>query len=314
MGDKISGSIVMKVFVIIATYNAMHWIEKCLCSILNSSIPVEIIIVDNCSSDGTKEFITSNFNTVNIYKQDKNLGFGAANNLGLELALKRGGDYFLLLNQDAYVEPNTIEVLVNTMEINNDYGVLSPIHLNGNGDEIDLYFQIYSGPNKCKNFYSDIFLRKKMKSIYDLPFVNAAVWLLSKKTLEMVGGFNPYFFHYAEDNDYLNRCRYKKLKVGIVPEVRAFHDRILKNRSYDLKTFFNINDLKLMDPNRNITVNNMLLFTVKGILKSIVNRNKFYFKSNIFYFRKLIKNSKVINEYKQTSKGGNFAFLKVNKF
>ncbi|MDR7208960.1 glycosyltransferase family 2 protein [Flavobacterium piscis] len=301
----------MKIFVVIVTYNAMNWIEKCLYSILNSSTPLEIIVIDNGSSDGTSEFIEANFNMVYVYNQNENLGFGAANNIGLNLALENGGDYFLLLNQDVYVKPDTVEILINAMQSNIDYGVLSPIHLNGNGDEIDLYFQIYCGPNNCKNFYSDVYLKKELKSIYELPFVNAAVWLLSRKTLEIVGGFNPYFFHYAEDNDYLNRCRYQKMKIGIVPEAMAFHDRILKNRSYDLKTFVNSNDVKLMDPNRNISVNRMLKMTLKGILKSIINTNRFYFKSNIFYLRKLIKNANLIKEYKEASKANNFTFLKV---
>ena len=51
-----------RIFVIIVTFNGMKWIENCLKSVLSSSIPVEVIVVDNNSTDGTIEFIKTNFN------------------------------------------------------------------------------------------------------------------------------------------------------------------------------------------------------------------------------------------------------------
>ena len=61
--------------------------------------------------------------------------------------------------------------------------------------------------------------------IYNAEFVNAAAWLISKKCIDTVGGFNPSFFHYAEDNNYIQRLKFHNINVGVVPNAIVFHDR-----------------------------------------------------------------------------------------
>ncbi|MCX5900139.1 MAG: glycosyltransferase, partial [Proteobacteria bacterium] len=62
-----------------------------------------------------------------------------------------------------------------------------------------------------------------LHKIYDVPFVNAAAWLMRRSLLETVGGFDPIFFMYGEDNDYCVRARHHGFKIGITPEARIFH-------------------------------------------------------------------------------------------
>ncbi|MDP5200688.1 glycosyltransferase family 2 protein [Flavobacterium sp. DG2-3] len=298
-----------KIFVIVVTFNGMQWIEDCLNSILNNAVSSHVIVIDNCSTDGTIEFIKLNFKSVLLIQQNKNLGFGAANNIGLNIALEKGGEYFVLLNQDAYLKEDTIGLLIEQMEANPEYGVLSPVHLNGKGNRIDLLFQTYVNANNCKDFYSDLFLRKDLKNIYDVSFVNAAIWLLSKKTLQNVGGFNPYFFHYAEDNDYINRCRFKKLKVGIVPKSVALHDRDVSERTFTLKNFVNANDLKLLNPNNAWTVNKMLKFILKRSIVSILLLNKSDLTYNLNYLVKTLKKYKRVKSLQQESMYNEYSFL-----
>ena len=61
--------------------------------------------------------------------------------------------------------------------------------------------------------------------VYEIKFVNAAAWLISRNCIETVGGFNPLFFLYGEDNDYLTRVKYHKFKVGVYPDANIYHDR-----------------------------------------------------------------------------------------
>lgn len=215
----------MKTVVVIVTYNGMKWIDNCLNSILNSSIPVSIIVVDNCSSDGTIEFIKTNFHDVFLLEQNDNIGFGKANNIGISLAMKNGADYVFLLNQDAWVEINTLEKLIKAHQKEPEFGIVSPMHLNGKGDALDYNFSNFINPPICKNIYSDIFLNTVHDKIYEVQFVNAAAWLVTKKCIDTVGGFNPSFFHYAEDDNYIQRLKYHNLNVGVVPNAIVFHDR-----------------------------------------------------------------------------------------
>lgn len=214
----------MRTSVIIVTYNGMKWIKDCLNSVLNSSIPISIIVVDNCSTDGTAEFIKSNFQEVALIDQKENLGFGRANNIGITLALKESSDFVFLLNQDAFIVKDTIEILIKTAQENIEYGILSPIHVNGSGAEIDESFCNYISKPSGRNFMSDFILNKTKKNIYCLPMINAAAWLIPKTTLEIVGGFDSSFFLYGEDDNYCQRVLYHNFKIGIVSTTFIRHD------------------------------------------------------------------------------------------
>lgn len=87
--------IMKKVSCVIITYNGMKWIENCLRSLERSDYPVDVIVIDNGSNDGTIELIDSSFKNVNFVKSPKNLGFGAANNLGFEMAASNHSEFVL---------------------------------------------------------------------------------------------------------------------------------------------------------------------------------------------------------------------------
>jgi len=215
----------MNIFVIIVTYNPKQWIDKCLGSLKESLCFVRTIVVDNNSTDGSKDYIRKNFPEVILLENTLNLGFGKANNIGIKKAYESGADYVFLLNQDAWVNHDTIKDLVQAHQKEPDFGIVSPMHLNGKGTAFDYNFSNYINPAKCKNLYSDIFLNTIKKKIYKIEFVNAAAWLISKKCIEVVGGFNPSFFHYGEDNNYLQRVEFHQFKIGVCPNSIVYHDR-----------------------------------------------------------------------------------------
>jgi GT2 family glycosyltransferase len=211
-------------YAIIVTYNGSKWVDKCFGSLVNSSIPLHILAIDNASTDGTPEVIRQKYPQVEVIETGKNLGFGKANNIGLKRVLDDNADFAFLLNQDAWVESDTVEKLINSHKSNMQYDLLSPIHLNGYGDAIDRNFQNYLGSFYTPGFYSDLYLNK-LKSIYRGIYANAAAWLLTRKCVESVGGFDPLFKHYGEDNDYINRLHSQNLCLAIVPNALIYHDR-----------------------------------------------------------------------------------------
>jgi GT2 family glycosyltransferase len=215
----------MNIYVIIVTYNPKQWIDKCFSSLRKSEIQIKTIVIDNGSIDGSQEIIKQRFQEVEFYQAKNNYGFGLANNLGIKIAYDRNADYVFLLNQDAWIEPNTIGLLVNKMQEDHSYGVLSPIHLNGNGDAMDLDFSNCLPPLSCPKLFSDIYLNKNLDKIYESLFVNAAAWLMSRKCIEKVGGFSPSFFHYGEDLNYVHRMHFYNVKLGVYPLTHVYHDR-----------------------------------------------------------------------------------------
>lgn len=215
----------MKVSVVIVTYNSLKWIEQCIDSIIKSTIEVTIIVVDNKSTDETVSFLKNKYQDIIILIQaPENLGFGKGNNLGIKKAIEQKSDYVFLLNQDTIIEPILIEKLVFAARNNPKYGIISPVHLNYEGNDLEHYFSTYVSINKTPKFLFDHIVEEHTKDIYETNFVNAAAWLIPINVLKKVGGFDPIFWHYGEDDNYGQRVKYHGFKIGIVPKVYIQHD------------------------------------------------------------------------------------------
>ena len=212
-----------KVLTIVATFNAGPYITDCLNSLKASTVDTDVIIIDNGSTDGTIENIQSRFPELELVVSETNLGFGKANNIGLRKALKGNYDFVFLLNQDAWLQTDTLSELINFHLSNPEYGILSPLHLNGAGDAIDPKFA--SNLHLRNPKYLDDLLFERVQEAYDVKFVNAALWLIPLKILQDVGGFNEFYFMYGEDGDLCERVRYHGMKIGIVPKARGHHAR-----------------------------------------------------------------------------------------
>lgn len=287
----------MRVYIIIITYNGIKWIQKCL----ESTRPYPVIVVDNNSSDGTYNLIETNFPETILLKQNKNLGFGQANNIGISHALKKGAEFVFLLNQDAYLSENCIRHLLYVYKNNKSYGILSPIHLNGDGTKLDENFSNYVNYSSNPNFYSDYVLsERKVKELYEVPFVNAAGWLISKDCLLRVGGFDPIFFHYGEDDNYCQRVLYHNFKIGVVPEIFILHDREarvateikalsdgwLRNKERRCK-------VEYANPNKNTKFRGLRKETIKNLIFSLL---QFKIENMVYY----LKEFKLLSSIEQT--------------
>ena len=221
-----------KLFVIIVTYNPSRWIERTLSDLHRSEYPSELIIIDNASSEEELAKLKANAGSFTVIENKTNLGFGQANNQGIQVALENGADYIFLLNQDAYVYPDTFSRLIEALEENTDYGLLSPVHLAGDGQSLDYAFEAYTNV-KGENIGLEEF--KNSDLILQLSFINAAGWMLSRKCIEKVGLFGKPFFHYGEDRDFCNRCRAAGINVGVKGGSLLIHDR--ENRNAMRKPF-----------------------------------------------------------------------------
>lgn len=214
----------MKIYVIIVTYNAMRreWIDRCLQSLEASTVPVEAIVVDNLSTDGTREYVPTKYPNVIWFPQEKNLGFGQANNVGLRYALDHGADYVMLLNQDASIAPDTIQVLIHA--IGNRNILLSPIQLNGDGTRIDHMFNM-TLHNADNSLLDDLLITTHTEDIYPTGPFAAACWFMPSAIIREIGGFCPLFFHYGEDDDYQFRMQYHGYRNYVTPKAFIYHDR-----------------------------------------------------------------------------------------
>jgi len=222
----------MKIYAIIVTYNAMrrNWADRCLKSLQNST------------TDGTREYIPSHYPDAVWLPQSHNLGFGQANNVGICYVLNHHADYVLLLNQDASLHP---DALVHLTKACDGKSLLSPIQQNGNGTALDKMFKntLRLAENQLLD---DLLLGKVLHETYDTGRFAAACWFIPSDIIKTVGGFNPLFFHYGEDDNYYFRTQYYNYKTRIVSRAIMYHDRAehgnikLFNHNYLRRELLNI--------------------------------------------------------------------------
>ena len=235
-----------KVLVIVVTHNGMRWLERCL-----SSVPeVDVYVWDNASTDGCADYVAENFPQAVLVKSPENLGFSIPNNKGFEYAIQKGYDYVYLLNQDAWLEPGALEILVASAEAHPEYGVLSPLQMTDGYKALDRQFaKWYSGSGA--GAYSQTasaslrplpptpsagpsllhgrgwpWVLEHVPAPEPVPFIMAAHWLVPVRVAERIGLFEEELFPlYGQDEEWCRRLHFLGLKVGVVPEARAVHDR-----------------------------------------------------------------------------------------
>jgi GT2 family glycosyltransferase len=292
------------IYVLIVTYNGMNWIQTCLQSLIRSNIHLNLVVIDNNSTDDTLEAIKENHPDITVIKQKENLGFGAANNIGMRYALSMNADAVFLLNQDTKIDRDTVEKLLYLSDKFSDYGILSPLQLDYSGQFLEECFYYFVTNSPDNSFISDAILGRPLQEIYQVPFVQAASWFIPKRTLKIVGGFDPIFFHYGEDNNYCQRVIYHGLKIGVTPLVRIQHDSTAQLST--MKPLFSPEYFKDYELSIKLKYANVLIdynYTdinleirrnLKSAIKSFIKLNMSHYKGYLKKIKILQKNQKKI--------------------
>ena len=252
---------------IVVTFNGKEWIERCLRSALESVVPTDVMVVDNGSGDGTPDLIRERFPDVILHENRENLGFAAANNIGFRHAIAHGYRFVYLLNQDAWVFPETFGTLLSAFGTGHvqgygdkRLGILSPMQMEADLTRMDEQFR--------KNCAAA--LAKDTSEIVPVPFVMAAHWMVTRECLETTGGFSPAFPHYGEDNNFLQRAVFHGFLAAVVKTASAVHDRANRPRPKDYRMRLKVVTAKtaVADPRRNpdlALIGQSIMLTMQGI-------------------------------------------------
>ena len=249
----------MRILVIVVTYNGMPWLDRCLGSVRASEVPADLYVWDNDSTDGSPDFVRSRYPEAKLVRSADNLFFAEANNMGFRYALDRGYDYVYLLNQDAWLAPDTLGKLIKASEAHPDYGVLSPLQMTDGFAALDKQFERLlpkRWPVKPAMTEDGKDLMPGLTGHLE-PLcahrVMAAHWLVPRKALEKVGLFSSLFPLYGNDDNWCDRARYHGFKIGIVPEAKAVHDRAAREETKEkviYRNYYMGSLVRLCDINR----------------------------------------------------------------
>ena len=245
----------MELSVIIVNFNVKYFLEQCLCSVLKAckNIEAEIFVVDNNSTDGSKEYLTNRFSTVIFKWQKINVGFGKANNIVLKEAT---GDHILFLNPDTIVPEDCFEKCLNFFKTNNNCAAVGVRMIDGSGKYLKESKRSF--PSPLTSFFkmtgfAALFPSSKLFSKYyaghlpadknnEVDVLAGAYMMLSRTALDKVKGFDEDFFMYGEDIDISYRIQQSGLKNFYFPGTDIIHfkgESTQKNSYYYIRSFYN---------------------------------------------------------------------------
>jgi len=213
------------VSVVILNYNGLEYLKEilknCLDSVLNTNYPrLEIIFVDNGSTDGSVDFVTKYYPSIKIIKNKHNLGFSEGFNTGIRFSR---GKYIALLSNDMTVDPNWLNPIITLMEKDRKIGLAGFKRLVlGKKDLIDGIGGNLYLCGRVKPIGGEIDKGQYDTIREDLDFIGGAM-VLRRETLAKAGIFDPNYFIFWEDIDLCYRIRKHGYKVVYVPYSVIYH-------------------------------------------------------------------------------------------
>lgn len=245
----------MLLSVIIVNYNVKYFLEHCLLSVqkAGSNMQMEVIVVDNHSSDNSRDYLLPLFPTVRFVWLIENAGFSKACNIGLQQA---SGQYILFLNPDTIVPEDCFEKCIHFLSLQTQPGALGVRMTDGNGTFLKESKRGY--PSLLASFFrfsglialfphSRLFAHYYLghlpeTSINNAEVLSGAFMLIPQEVLAVTGSFDERFFMYGEDIDLSYRIQQAGYHNYYYPGVTIIHfkgESTEKNNVSYLRTFFN---------------------------------------------------------------------------
>ena len=210
-------------WVVIVTYNSADTIAECLTSVLESSLGVHVIVVDNGSTDDTIARLRLFQSEVSIIESGVNGGYAAGCNLGLKIALQRGAEYIAILNPDTTVAPDALTAMVNH-SLTHGHHVVSPLVVDYKSGLIS-----YAGASfdlARRDFSHHGFGQENVGQfslITETGRLHGGAVLVSGDALTKSGFMDETYFLYWEDTEWNRRFRNHGFQIGLAAEAIVRH-------------------------------------------------------------------------------------------
>jgi len=207
--------------IIIPVHNKVEYTRQCLEALIENTPDelYEVIIVDNGSTDGTKEFLNCLDGDLKIITNKTNLGFARACNQGASVAQ---GKYLVFLNNDTVPQPNWLEEMVEVVEAHQEVGIVGSKLLYPDGT-IQHAGVVCDGRNPYHIYVGFPADHPAVNKLREFPFVSAACMLIRRDLFNLVGGFDEGYINGYEDVDLCLKVRNLKKKVMYCPTSVLYH-------------------------------------------------------------------------------------------
>jgi N-acetylglucosaminyl-diphospho-decaprenol L-rhamnosyltransferase len=206
---------------VVVSFEAREHLARCLASLTHD---VDVVVVDNASLDGSAALVRERFPAARLLALDRNIGFGAACNLG---AGESTSEFLLFLNPDTIVRRGAIKQLLACIEQGQDIALVAPTLLNADGS-IQLSVLTYPGifasgrPAVTAFPVADTRPTRRFGDLVDEYPVGAAL-LVRRRAFVEIGGFDPRFFHFYEELDLCKRLTEAGWRIRLCPQAEIEH-------------------------------------------------------------------------------------------
>jgi GT2 family glycosyltransferase len=253
-----------RVVIVVLNWNGKEDTADCIDSLAAITYPnYAILVVDNGSTDGSVEFLKERYPHLEIAENNSNFGFGAGNNVGIEMALNTDSEYVLLLNNDTIVDKHFLDYLVDEAQSDDRIGFVGP-----------KIYRLYEGENpeyavwntfRWKKMRLDAVERKTLlhsaggsfdpwlgrirhrgaaefdKGQYDerkaVDFVEGSCILAKREVITKIGLLDSAYFAYLEDVDWCLRGQSSGFTTIYVPQAKIWH-KTGKSSAHPIRTYY----------------------------------------------------------------------------
>jgi GT2 family glycosyltransferase len=281
------------VYALILNYHSLDDTLQCVDSLREVNYPaLRIIVLDNDSPENEGSILKQKLAKDEFIQLPKNIGYAGGNNVGMRLAMDRGADYIFIINPDIRLAPDSVGCYVEVLETDSTIGALNPIQVCSDGHTMEDKFRrgIFENHNFALpdlNTYSS--------EQWEVNTLYGATLMLPATSIKKIGGFDPLYFAYGEEEDFCRRIKYFGLRLVVTAKAPVIHLRTKESVSVDdFRLFLRLKGsylFKLKDPTRSFQES--LKIVARDIWDDLLEHRKNEYPFNLYSinWRHIIKSA-----------------------
>lgn len=214
------------VYIIILNWNGFNDTIECVESCLKLDYhSYEIVLVDNCSSDGSEAILRKRFPKLTFIQTGANLGYAGGNNVGIRYALEKNADYFWLLNNDTVVDSKALTELVEILEMEPANGMAGSKILSYSQPSLIYYAGGWVDPNLGASGHVGMGQKDdhQFDVLMETGYITGCSLLVKRTVVEEIGFMDEAYFLYCEESEWCLNARRKGYRLMYVPRSVIFH-------------------------------------------------------------------------------------------
>lgn len=261
-----------KTAIIILNYNSSGQTIECVQSVKNITYPdYEIIVVDNNSKDDSVNLIKASYPDITLLKSIDNLGYASGNNLGMKYALDKGFEYICILNNDAAVDKEFLQPVINVLINHKEAAAAGPsICYYGQDDVIQAMggnINLFTGLSSLK--FKDKKHSEIKESLYSVDYLGGACFVVKADILKKYGLIPENYFLFYEETEFFLNIKNHGYKLLSVRDSKVYHKVSGTISKYEGLSYFFLNRNRIIFVRRNAKLYHKIIFFFYIIAETI---------------------------------------------